>query len=480
MESKELIAVVLLLMGIPISIGICTMSFQARTAAFFLMIVGTLVTDKADVNFLSAAWYRGTTRGIEVSLVDLLAIGVLVGALLRPRLGERRWYWPAGLGFLLLYFLGAAASVAWSEPRIFGVFELSKIMRGILFFLAAASFVRSEREVRVLVLGLICGLCFESALAVKQRVLDGLYRVTGSIEHANSLSMYLCAVAPVVLSAMAAPLPRFWRALAFAAVAGATLSIVLTVSRAGMPSYALVMAGTAAFCFSWRPTFQKLAVVALVLVGLAGILAKSWDTLMARYGEATFEAEYLDERTEGRGYYLRLARMIIADNVLGVGLNNWSYWVSKSYGARLGTPYSDYDRLGPNPNPDDVPSEEYAAPAHNLAALTVGEMGLPGLFLLGLLWMRWFQMGARFLWRRGTDLASLVGIGIFFGTCGVFMQSVTEWTFRQTHILFTVQIMVGTLAALCWMKKRERQNVVRARAQARAQQEMMTYEPAGA
>src|SRR5262245_57027926 len=202
MESKDLIAFVLLMVGIPISIGICTMSFQARTAAFFLMIVATLVTDKVDVNFLSAAWYRGTTRGIEVSLVDLLAVGVLVAGWLRPRGTGHRWYWPAGLGFLLLYFLGAAASVVWSEPRIFGVFELSKIVRGIVFFLAAASFIRSEREIRILILALICSLCFESALAVKQRALDGVYRVTGSIEHANSLSMYLCAVAPVVFSAM--------------------------------------------------------------------------------------------------------------------------------------------------------------------------------------------------------------------------------------------------------------------------------------
>jgi hypothetical protein len=480
METKELIAFVLLLAGIPFSIGICTISFRARDAAFLLMIVATLVTHKFDVNFLSAAWYRGTTRGIEVSLVDLLAVGVLAGGLLRSRPSEQRWYWPAGLGMLLLYFFCAGASVAWSEPRIFGVFELTKILRGILFFLAAASFVRTEREIRIFVLGLACGLCFESALAVKQRALDGVYRVTGSLEHANSLSMYLCAVAPVVLAAVAAPIHKLWRALALAAVAGATLAIVLTVSRAGMPVFALAMVGTAAFCFSWRVTFQKLAVVALVLVGLAGILAKSWDTLMARYGEATFEEEYLDTRMEGRGYYLRLAQAIITDSVLGVGLNNWSYWVSKTYGARLGTPYSDYDRLGPDPDPDQVPSDDYAAPAHNLAALTVGEMGLPGLFVLGLMWLRWFQMGASFLWKRGNDLASRVGIGIFFGTWGVFLQSMTEWTYRQTHILFTVQIMMGTLAGLYWMKKRARRNLVHSRARARADGGVMAYEPAGA
>jgi hypothetical protein len=109
-------------------------------------------------------------------------------------------------------------------------------------------------------------------------------------------------------------------------------------------------------------------------------------------------------------------------------------------------------------------------------------MGLPGLFFLGLLWLRCFQMGASFLWRRGNDLASRVGIGIFFGSCGLFLQSLTEWTYRQTHILITFQIMMGTLASLYWMRKRQRarQNVVRAQAVARAEEEMMVYEPAGA
>jgi hypothetical protein len=38
-----------------------------------------------------------------------------------------------------------------------------------------------------------------------------------------------------------------------------------------------------------------------------------------------------------------------------------------------------------------------AAPAHSLAALTVGELGIPGLVLLTVLWLRWFQMGSSFL-----------------------------------------------------------------------------------
>jgi hypothetical protein len=219
--------------------------------------------------------------------------------------------------------------------------------------------------------------------------------------------------------------------------------------------------------------------VGLVALALTGVVAKAWDTLKARYGEATFEAEYLDERTEGRGYYLRLASAIVGDSIMGVGLNNWSYWVSKKYGAWLGTPYADYDRLGPAPDPADVPSDHYAAPAHNLAALTAGELGMPGLLLLGILWLRWLLMGARFLWKTRTAVTCL-GVGVFFGTMGIFLQSITEWTYRQTHILFTFQIMMGALASLCWMERRARQSLARAQTPVALAERMAHYEPAGA
>jgi hypothetical protein len=95
-----------------------------------------------------------------------------------------------------------------------------------------------------------------------------------------------------------------------------------------------------------------------------------------------------------------------------------------------------------------------AAPAHNLAALTLGELGVPGLALFGLLWGRWFLMGAAFLrWPR-IEPMRVMGVGIFFGTCGIFGQSLTEWVYRQTPILFTFSILLGALASLTALRRR--------------------------
>ncbi len=461
MEAKDLIALALLFVAIPMGILVAAFSQRARDAAFFLMVAGTVVTDRFDVNLLSHYWYRGTSRGLEFSFVDLLAISVFVGSFLMPRPGKSRIYWPASFGLMLVFFFYAAVSVVLSEPKVYGLFELFKMVRGFFLFLAAAFYVRSQRELGILVLALGCAVCFEGVWALKQRLIGGIDRVPGTLEHENSLSMYVCLVAPIFVAAATSSLPGLLRVLSTVAIGAAALCSVLTISRAGIPIFALVMLGATAFCMSWRITPKKLLAVALIVLCVAGLSFKTWDSLKGRYAEATFADEYLDDQQEGRGYYLRVAKVIVEDKFFGVGLNNWSFWVSKKYGAMVGRPYDDYGDVHGN-KPDDQTIEDlvWAAPAHNLAALTVGELGVPGLILFGLLWVRWFQMGLRFLFKRTPEAMHRLGIGLFFCLCGIFLHSLTEWTFRQTHIFLTFNILVGTLASLCYVKRHARKQAV--------------------
>ena len=455
MEAKDLIGGSIFFAATLFGAVVTCFSFRARGVAFFLMIALAAISYKLDVNFQSQYWYRGTTRGLEFSLVDILAWSVLVSSLLFPPAGAKRWFWPGGLVLMLLFFSYACVNVAFSDPRIYGVFELSKMLRGILVFLAAALFVRTERELAILVFALCCAICLEGAVALKQRLLDGVYRVPGTIDDPNSFSMYLCTVAPVFVAAATSTLPKWLRWFSVASLGAASVSIVLTISRAGIPIFALVVLGAAIFCMSWRITLKKIGATALIGLCLAGLLYKSWDLLKYRYTNDSLESEYLDaNKFESRGYFLRLAKVIADDRFFGVGLNNWSYWVSKKYGVQLGTPYEDYDDLTYAPSKLLLPSFHYAAPAHNLGALVVGELGVPGLVLFALVWLRWLQMGASFLRPRTPDAMRRIGVGIFFGACGTFLQSLTEWVFRQPHIFLTLHAMLGALASLYWIKRK--------------------------
>jgi len=461
MEAKDLIALALLFVAIPMGIMVATFSHRARDVAFFLMVAGTVITDRVDVNFLSQYWYRGTSRGFEFSFVDLLAISIFAGSFLKPRPGESRCFWPASFGLMLVFFLYAAFSVIISEPKMYGAFELSKMVRGFFFFLAAAFYVRTQRELGMLVFALGCAVCFEGVWALKQKLIGGIDRVPGTLDHENSLSMYICLVAPLFVAAATSSLPKLLRVLSTVAIGAAALCSILTISRAGIPIFALVMLGATAICVSWRITPKKILATALVGLCVGGLTFKTWDTLKGRYAEASFKDEYLDDQQEGRGYYLRLAKVIADDKFFGVGLNNWSFWVSKKYGAMVGRPYDDYgDVHGNKPDDQTVGELVWAAPAHNLAALTVGELGVPGLILFGLLWLRWFQMGLRFLFKRAPEAMHRLGVGLFFCTSGIFLHSLTEWTFRQTHIFLTFNILIGTLASLCYAKRHAHQPAV--------------------
>src|SRR5204863_9196442 len=127
------------------------LSHRMRDVLFVLLVLLSAVTERVDVNFVSRDWYRGSTRGFEVSLVDVISFCLLASAIVAPRRGERRWFWPASLGAMLLFFSYALFCTAIAEPKLFPLFELSKMIRGMIIFVAAALFVRGERELRLLV-----------------------------------------------------------------------------------------------------------------------------------------------------------------------------------------------------------------------------------------------------------------------------------------------------------------------------------------
>jgi hypothetical protein len=462
-EYKNLIGLTVLPMVILAGIAANCLSRRLRDLFFFLLVVLTPMTQRLDVNFVSREWYRGTTRGFEFSLMDILSMSVFFSMLLRPHRGQSRWYWPAGLGFMFFFFLYACFSVTVSDPQLFGLFELSKMLRGIIVFLAAALFVRTRRELQLLVVALACAVCWQGGLALYQRYHDGTYRVGGIIGDPNSLSMYLCMVPPVFVAGITSNFPKWVKCVCAAAVLLGGVGVLLTISRTGVVAMVIVLAGSAIACTTFSQlTPKKIGIGLLAIIIATGIFAKAWNTIQARYKEVSLAEEYdTSSKSQGRGYYILIAKTIAADRWLGVGLNNWSYWVSNEYGPILGWHFVPY--IGTENYPSDrVPSGRnnldaaQAAPAHNLGALTLGELGIPGLIIFAFVWLRWFQMGASFLWNRISDPEYRMGIGFFFACWGIFLQSLTEWVYRQTPIFFTFNIIIGALASLYCLKRRKK------------------------
>ncbi len=85
MKSQHAIALMLIPFLSVAAIVAAAWSQRIRDAFFFLMVALAVLIERLDVNFFSQAWYRGTTRGIQISLPHILALGLLVGGCLSER-----------------------------------------------------------------------------------------------------------------------------------------------------------------------------------------------------------------------------------------------------------------------------------------------------------------------------------------------------------------------------------------------------------
>ncbi|MCC6694560.1 MAG: O-antigen ligase family protein [Candidatus Hydrogenedentes bacterium] len=460
-ESKYLIFYIGSAICVPAGILLASTSRRIHDAVFVALVLG--VTQPAslfglptDINFLSRDWYRGTTRGIEISYLDLLAVILLVSSLIMRRRDGFRLYWPPSLGFQISFLLWCCINVAlFSQPKLFGIFECTKIARAILLFAAVAMYIRRPREVRIFIWTLIGAVCYETVLSLLDRYAYGMHRIEGTLGHPNSLSMYCLQCVPIFIAVFFAEGvgPRM-RTASVIAFLGATACVLFTISRMGVVALFLISAVAFLMCTGFRlsPRNAGLAILGILLMTL--MLAKSWDTLSSRMQGTNLSEEYFTQEGD-RGSYFRMGMPAIRDFPLsGMGLNNWSYWVTNRYAIEAGyetieggLPITPYPSLN---EPPRGPTQ--AAPAHNYYLITVAELGWPGLSLVLAIFGRWLWISGQVLFMRNRDLMSRVRLGAFLSLWGIMLQSWTEWEFRQTSVYFNGHVILAVAATLYYFR----------------------------
>jgi hypothetical protein len=453
MEAKSLLFLALSSVTVPVGMALVSRYPRLKDFCAALLVFGTTEPELRSINFYSREWYRGTTRGFELCWLDFLWFFILVDEWRSARPAHPRQL-PFSLVSMLVFFSYNVLNVALSEPQLFGLFELSKALRAIMVFLAFAYYVKNERDLRRIVWALCLAVIYEWSWTIYARLVLGHARSEGTLSHPNALSMYNLIAVPLLLAvALSDADKRLRRVCGIASFLGTT-SVMFTVSRAGLFSIALLLIAVGLTCGSWRITPRKIAAAALVLVSGAVLYTKLAPAFEARFAsEGGFQEEFGGEAHEGRGSFLVLAELMSAENFWGCGLNNWSYCVSNRYGPMIGTHYLPY--RGTNEAPPDGPipansniDDPQAPPGHSLYAITLGETGWPGVLLFSWVWLCWLWMAGSFFWRRSAAFRSRFGVGVFFGLAGAFSQSLVEWEFRQTPLLFLLHILLGALAAV--------------------------------
>lgn len=388
-----------------------------RLRAAFAAMLGFLPFYEVHVNFFSNESYRGDSRGLEITLLDLVGVVLAIALPERTRRHAAPFRWQK-----LAYLLVVAISVSQAELPLFAMFGLWKVVRLFAVSTVAARAVDDELGGEVY-RGLLLGVCYSAFLALKQRYFEGYMQAKGPFSHQNGLGMAMNMVVP---GALALWLGGNGGRLAMVAVVAGALCHVLALSRGGMVLFVVACGVVFGTSFARKPTSKKAKILGLAALGVLGVLAKSLDTIMERFTKAPAGSE------EGRKLFEAAARAMHADHPFGVGINHFSHVLDvRGYADRIGIPLVDRNGI-----------------VHNIWWLTLAELGTLGLLAFVALYGSPVLLALRraFFGRPGVARDLLLGWGA--GLAVTLVQGKLEWSLRTTSLGQITFLLFGLIAGV--------------------------------
>ena len=154
--------------------------------AVWAMIGALAVYQNTAINFFSYEHYRGSSRGMEVSVVYLLAAAILLSSMLKHRLPKPV---PSlGAALFVVYFALCLPSWGAAENVLFSWMETWKMIMLYLTYLSVRAFLNVTDDVKPLVKGLAVFVVLNFLLMAKDHLL-GVYQPHGVFPHQNGLAM---------------------------------------------------------------------------------------------------------------------------------------------------------------------------------------------------------------------------------------------------------------------------------------------------
>lgn len=425
------------MMGVPPLAVLLSMNKAWMKYAIWAMVGALAAYQGTAINFFSNEHYRGTSRGMEVSVVYLFAAAMLITAALKHRAPKLVPSW--GAAIFVVYFALCLPSWETAENTLFAWMELWKMIMLYMTYLSVRAYLNVTDDVKSLVKGLAVFAVFNFLLIVKDHLL-GVYQPRGVFPHQNGLAMAMHLFANLFFAHF---LAGGWRGpklntLAFIA---ASACIVRTYSRGAMAMIPVSFAITfslmafAGMKASKRKLFARVMPLAVVgLMGLAAMLPR----IIERFESAP-------EASKNTRIELALCakEMIMDEPWRGVGINNW--------GIKINPPYDYAERAGRNNNR----GEDFRDGIVETVYLLVGaECGIPALAAM-VLWFLWYLLlGVRLVKRlRGTPYVAIPA-GLAGGLVACYLQSCLEWVLRQQMNLILLMFFFALLDHLWKNAKR--------------------------
>ena len=398
-------------------------AFWGIAAAMYMYI-------PTSINFFSDESYRGSARGMEVSLIHLLSFAVLGALALKRKFPG--WFPETGFRIYLAYFLLCLPSVFEAESALTSWFEIWKMIMLYFFYLAVYAYLKATDDMKSVV-GALAAFAVANMAQIVRDHFSGVYQPHGVFPHQNSM-----AVAMLMLSSMFFAgyimngLKGGFNKLVAAGFVCAGAAVVRSFSRGALalvpPAFGLT-ALSCMFCGRPKGWFKRLAPVALM--GLAALAAMA-PRIVERFKEAP-------EASGNTRIELALCakEMIVDKPFFGVGINNW--------GIKINPPYEYAERAGRATNR----GEDFKDGIVETVYLLVGaECGLLALAAM-LAWFGWHLLSCFILMRRlkGTRWF-FVPAGLAGGLAASYLQSCLEWVLRQQLNLICLMFAFAMISYL--------------------------------
>ena len=408
---------------------ILTLNRKYMRCAFLAVLLPVMIFNQVSINFFSHETYRGTSRGMEVSLVYLIALAMLVGMWILYR--KKSLLPDAGSKIYWIYFLLCLPSLINADNMLYSWFELWKMIMMYVVFLCTYYYLYYTRDFNTVIIGfgIVATVTF---LVVVYQHFKGIHQANGVFPHQNSMGMYMCLIAPIFF-AYYFNRNKGWKRFLFAGFfLMASAACMRTYSRGAMVCLPAGCAVTTLLSLRYQFHMRKIQILMpILLICFFGFLLLL-PNIIKRFTYAPRESLMT------RQYLGASAWNMMQDKPFaGVGLNNWGIKINPPY------PYCEYRYENKRIAKDF--KEGIVETSYLLVGSECGFFALAAF----LAWLGYYYVAAFKLVKRlrRTELF-YIPVGIVGGLTAVYLQSTLEWVMKQQVNFIQMMILFAALSIL--------------------------------
>lgn len=299
----------ILLLSLPLLVSYAGRGEQQRDR--LLIALGALLFASGSIALDAAliTWpvWPGTSRGIILSFVDVIALALLITR--RGRAKTPPFLFLCGLLFIPMFVASFIATIPLAS-----VFSLLQFVQIVFLFIVLSHELSRVSAIRSILKGIAIGLIVQAGYVVQQK-LTGVVQASGTMAHQNLLGLVVqLSALPLIAAIMEGERSKI---VYLGALAGA-ICAAGGGSRATMAFFALGGVLLIILSIARRSTPRKWQMFGIGLLAAAAIVPLAMGTLKARFGDNEIGTE-----DESRAAFERAAIAMAADHPLGVGPNNF-------------------------------------------------------------------------------------------------------------------------------------------------------------